>query len=310
MHSVDDDPGRVDSRETVRRALGRSPKTLVVACFAVVVGIATYTGNQSSEAENRPEPERRAEAAAKEKQVNSAAREVARKAGFTFVREETFACGGQTHELKVFRSELFAWALELAAWESHVTCEFVLLPEGTFSMGSPAGEGERLSGEGPQHPVRIKPFLMARTEVTGFVWRRVLGRFTDQPGPVVSVSWNDAVAFCEKASLRLPSEAEWEYACRGGTTTPFAFGETITSDQVNYDGNQPYGAADKGGVSRAHDPRRQLPPKRVRSLRHARERVGVVPRQVALRLHGSSWRRLGLGTGGRLRPRQPRRVLG
>jgi formylglycine-generating enzyme required for sulfatase activity len=70
--------------------------------------------------------------------------------------------------------------------------------------------------------------------------------------PVESVSWDDAVTFCEKLSqktqknYKLPSEAEWEYACRAGTTTPFYFGESITTDLVNYDGNYTYGSAPKG----------------------------------------------------------------
>ncbi|MFM7369573.1 MAG: formylglycine-generating enzyme family protein, partial [Sphaerospermopsis kisseleviana] len=70
--------------------------------------------------------------------------------------------------------------------------------------------------------------------------------------PVENVSWNDAVKFCERLSqktgktYRLPSEAQWEYACRAGTTTPFYFGESITPDLVNYNGNFPYGFAPKG----------------------------------------------------------------
>jgi len=70
--------------------------------------------------------------------------------------------------------------------------------------------------------------------------------------PVELVSWNEAIEFCARLSrltgrnYRLPSEAEWEYACRAGTTTPFYFGETITPDLVNYNGNYPYGSAPKG----------------------------------------------------------------
>jgi formylglycine-generating enzyme required for sulfatase activity len=77
-------------------------------------------------------------------------------------------------------------------------------------------------------------------------------RFSGAKRPVERVSWHDAVSFCAKISektgknYRLPSEAEWEYACRAGTTTPFHFGETITTDLVNYNGNHTYGSAPKG----------------------------------------------------------------
>jgi formylglycine-generating enzyme required for sulfatase activity len=97
---------------------------------------------------------------------------------------------------------------------------------------------------------------MAETEVTQAQWRAVMGTdpssFKGDNLPVEQVSWDDAVEFCRKLSsssgltVSLPTEAQWEYACRAGTTTPFHFGSTITPDQVNYDGEYPYGNAAEG----------------------------------------------------------------
>jgi formylglycine-generating enzyme required for sulfatase activity len=130
--------------------------------------------------------------------------------------------------------------------------ELVLINAGEFTMGSPAGESQRNSDE-VQHRRQIrKPFYLGVTEVTQAQWRKVMGanpsRFQADDLPVEQVSWDDCQQFVQKAGggLRLPSEAEWEYACRAGTTTPFAFGPTITPAQVNYDGNYPYGGASKG----------------------------------------------------------------
>jgi formylglycine-generating enzyme required for sulfatase activity len=137
-----------------------------------------------------------------------------------------------------------------------VTLEMVAIPGGTFTMGSPSTEKERRDTESPQHQVRIQPFYMGKFEVTQAQYEAIMGNnpssFKGANRPVEKVSWNDAVELCEKLSqqtgrtYRLPSEAEWEYACRAGTTTPFYFGETITTDLVNYDGNFTYGAAPKG----------------------------------------------------------------
>lgn len=91
-------------------------------------------------------------------------------------------------------------------------------------------------------------------------------RFKGEKRPVERVSWKDAVEFCQKLSAltgetyRLPSEAEWEYACRAGTTTPFYFGKTITSDLVNYDGNYPYGSGPKGTYRKETTEVGQFPP--------------------------------------------------
>jgi len=132
----------------------------------------------------------------------------------------------------------------------------VSIPGGTFMMGSPESEKERYNYEGPQHEVTISPFYMGKYQVTQAQWQAVMGNnpsnFKGDNRPVENVSWDDAVEFCKKLSemtgknYRLPTEAEWEYVCRAGTTTPFYFGDTITTDLVNYDGNYPYGAAPKG----------------------------------------------------------------
>jgi formylglycine-generating enzyme required for sulfatase activity len=113
-----------------------------------------------------------------------------------------------------------------------------------------------MSDEGPQHRVTIQSFWMGKYPITQRQWQAVMGEnpsyFKGDNRPVENVSWEDVVAFCQRLSektgktYRLPSEAEWEYACRAGTTTPFYFGETITTDLVNYHGEYPYAAAPEG----------------------------------------------------------------
>jgi formylglycine-generating enzyme required for sulfatase activity len=116
--------------------------------------------------------------------------------------------------------------------------ELVEIPSGSFTMGSPNTEADRNNDEGPQHQVNLKGFLMGKTEVTQAQWRAVMGTnpsdFKGDDLPVEQVSWEDAKEFCRKLSARtgrnyrLPSEAEWEYAARAGTTTPFAFDATVS----------------------------------------------------------------------------------
>ncbi len=138
-----------------------------------------------------------------------------------------------------------------------VTLTMVKIPAGSLMMGSPASEKDRSDGEGPQRRVTVPEFYMGQTEVTQAQWQAIMGNNPayfkgDNKLPVEEVSWLDAMDFCAKLSqkegrtYRLPSEAEWEYACRAGTTTPFAFGETITPQIVNYDGNYPYRSTVKG----------------------------------------------------------------
>ncbi len=126
-----------------------------------------------------------------------------------------------------------------------VPLTLVQIPAGTFAMGSPTGEG--YSDERPQHQATLGDFWLGQFAVTQAQYEAVMGRNpatfrTDPASPVETVSWYDATEFCQKLSeltgqaFRLPSEAEWEYACRAGTTTPFHCGPTITTDLANYRG--------------------------------------------------------------------------
>ena len=138
-----------------------------------------------------------------------------------------------------------------------VTLEMAEIPGGKFLMGSPANESGGDEHEHPQHKVTVKPFLMGKFAVTQAQYELIIGknpsRFKGKQRPVERVSWNDATEFCKKLTdktgrtYRLPSEAEWEYACRALTLTPFHFGETITTDLVNYNGSKyTYANAPKG----------------------------------------------------------------
>jgi formylglycine-generating enzyme required for sulfatase activity len=134
-----------------------------------------------------------------------------------------------------------------------IELEMVYIPGGSFIMGSPEGEKGRHDSEPPQHQVTVQAFYMGKYQVTQAQWQAVAklpkverdlnsepSRFKGENRPVENVSWYDALEFCNRLSkatgkeYRLPSEAEWEYACRTGTTTPFHYGETITSQLANY----------------------------------------------------------------------------
>lgn len=129
-----------------------------------------------------------------------------------------------------------------------ITLEMVQIPEGSFMMGSPEKEAERDKDESPQHQVKVPGFFMGKYEITQVQYQAIMSNnpsyFKGEKRPVEQVSWDDAVEFCKKLSqktgktYRLPSEAEWEYACRAGTKTPFYFGETITTELVNFDGGK------------------------------------------------------------------------
>jgi hypothetical protein len=171
---------------------------------------------------------------------------------------------------------------ELSVPNQALALTMLWIPPGRFWMGSPATEPERRDSEGPQHLVQLPGFFMSQTPITQGQWREVAGsqerpgdgwgrklnpnpsRFQGENGsllpgeantgncPVEQVSWLDAMEFCNRLSHRtgrtytLPSEAQWEYACRAGTTTPFCFGDTISPELANYSGDFAYTDGPKG----------------------------------------------------------------
>lgn len=128
---------------------------------------------------------------------------------------------------------------------------FRWIEPGEFLMGSPEDEPERFDNE-TQHAVTLTHgYWLAETACTQALWQAMMGdnpsEFKGDQQPVANISWDDAQRFIDKANglkpeleLCLPTEAQWEYACRAGTTTPFSFGDQISSEQVNFNGEYPY----------------------------------------------------------------------
>ena len=172
--------------------------------------------------------------------------------------------------------------------DNEIKLEMVYIPGGTFRMGSPKSEKESRDSERPQHDVTVPSFFMGKYLVTQGQWKAIASRTElkveldlkldpsrfKEPykgidrwqRPVEKVNWYEAVEFCKRLSkltgrkYRLPSEAEWEYACRAGTTTPFYFGETITGELANYNASYTYAKEAKGEYRRATTPVGQFPP--------------------------------------------------
>ena len=143
---------------------------------------------------------------------------------------------------------------------------------GSFMMGSTVESDSDRSDDELQHQVTLtQGYWLADSACTQALWLAVTGKnpghFQDNPNnPVENVSWDDVQAFIQQLNhgfpdllARLPSEAEWEYACRAGTDTPFSFGGNITTEQVNYDGNYPYAGAAKGEFREKTVPVKSLP---------------------------------------------------
>ena len=159
----------------------------------------------------------------------------------------------------------------VASQDSPITAiAMVKIPAGSFLMGSPTSEESHFTSESPQHEVNLGAFWMSQFPITQAQWVSVMGNnpshFEGDDLPVECVSWHDAMKFCRRLSEQtghtytLPSEAQWEYACRAGTTTPFHFGKTITSGQANYDGNYTYGDAPRGEYRQRTTPVGMFPP--------------------------------------------------
>ncbi len=146
-----------------------------------------------------------------------------------------------------------------------IVLDLMGVPAGEFIMGAPEQEADREVDEGPQHRVSLPDFWMARYPTTQAQWRVVAtwpkvqrdlntapANFPGDNHPVENVRWEEAIEFCDRLSqqtgraYRLPSEAEWEYACRAGTTTPYHFGHTITTDLANYNGTTTYADGPRG----------------------------------------------------------------
>jgi formylglycine-generating enzyme required for sulfatase activity len=169
---------------------------------------------------------------------------------------------GDRWQVKTKPLEVQCYQEELAPG---VALTMLRIPAGSFLMGSPDGEESREGNESPQHEVKFREFFLAQTPITQAQWKVVAGwerveldlnidpaKFKGSNRPVEQVNWQEAVEFCRRLSHRtrrrygLPSEAQWEYACRAGTSTPFHCGESLTSELANYDATFTYANGPKG----------------------------------------------------------------
>jgi eukaryotic-like serine/threonine-protein kinase len=149
-----------------------------------------------------------------------------------------------------------------------VTLDLVAIPGGEFMMG----DDRHHPDERPVHRVTVPPFFVSKYPITQAQYRSLMGADAGfglgADYPIERVSWDEAIEFCTQLSQKLgdrymlPSEAQWEYACRAGTQTAFYFGETITADVVNHNGDFPYAGAPIGENRERATPVGSFPPNR------------------------------------------------
>jgi len=182
---------------------------------------------------------------------------ISAKSSFDFEVVTVDKCGN-TNNIQTGKADFFAENIS-----GGIVMEMVSVPSGDFMIGCPNHDGD--SDEKPQQKVSLAPFYIGKFPVTQAQWKAVAlmseikillnpepSRFQGLNRPVENISWYEVVEFCARLSLktgknyRLPSEAQWEYACRGETMTAFHFGETITTDLANYNGSSNYAGVAKG----------------------------------------------------------------
>jgi formylglycine-generating enzyme required for sulfatase activity len=183
----------------------------------------------------------------------------------SWTEESFWKAGGKPEFVSAFgRDQYGAWfefQVSGRDTQSVVTQRMRWIRAGTFMMGSPDDEPERRDNEVLHQVTLTRGFWLADTACTQALWAAVMGEnqshFKGDERPVEKVSYDDVVKFCKSLGKQIPglmpqmpTEAQWEYACRAGTQTPFSFGSTISTDQANFDGSRPYNGAPKGLVRR------------------------------------------------------------